>query len=101
MIAVYYSPDGMTKQQYETVTREMSALGEAGKLAGKPPVHHSCFGEDGNLMVFEIWPSQQDFDATWPELSAQIKGAGVNLSRDPDVMPVVGLMQEAHEPFGV
>lgn len=101
MIAVYYSPESMTKQQYETVSRNMSAAAEAGKLAGQPPIHHSCFGEEPQLMVFEIWPSQQDFDATWELLSGEIKSAGINLNREPDVLPVVGLMQEAHAPFGI
>ena len=96
MIAVYYSPENLTKERYETITQKMMAAMEGGKLSAQPPLHHSCFGEDGHLMVFEIYESQQAFDALWPDLSAQIKEAGVTFSREPDVLPVVGLFQQAH-----
>jgi hypothetical protein len=32
----------------------------AGHPAGR--VHHSCFGPDGDLMVYEVWESQQAFE---------------------------------------
>ena len=59
MIAVSIRPDSMTVEQYETIGERLgaSAAPETGRT------HHSCFGQDGHLMVFEIWDTQERYDA--------------------------------------
>jgi hypothetical protein len=46
----------MTLDQFKEVRR---LLQESGK--GDPPgrIHHSCFGDDGDLMVYDIWESPE------------------------------------------
>jgi hypothetical protein len=53
-IAVYFHPKGMTMEQFEEAHRRLSEAGEANP-AGR--IHHSCFGEDGGLMVYDVWES--------------------------------------------
>jgi hypothetical protein len=89
MIAVYVSPEELTIEQYNRVHERLQESGapEAGRR------HHSCFGEDGSLMVFEIWDSQEDYDAFVQHLLPILESEGIKVSRPPDVMPVVGLLQ--------
>ena len=51
MIAVYVKPETLTVEQYDKARKGLAASGA--NLEGRK--HHSCFGEDGQLMVFEIW----------------------------------------------
>ena len=89
MIAVYVSPESMTIEQYDKARERLQASGapETGRK------HHSCFGEDGHLMVFDIWDRQQDFDAFAGHLLPILKELGITSARPPDVMPVVAFVQ--------
>ena len=58
MIAVYIVTKNMTVEQHSKGRdrlREAGAPERAMKL-------HSCFGEDGQLQVFDVWESQEAFD---------------------------------------
>ena len=59
-IAVYFHPKGMTLEDFEETHRRLDDVG-----AGSPPgrIHHSCFGEDGELMVYDVWESPEQFEA--------------------------------------
>jgi hypothetical protein len=59
-IAAYFHPEGMSLAQFEEVHRRLDAAGD-----GDNPhrLHHSCFGEDGDLMVYDIWDSPESFAA--------------------------------------
>jgi hypothetical protein len=59
-IAVYFHPKGMTLQQFEETHRR---LAQAGAAEPEGRIHHSCFGEDGDLMVYDIWESPETFQA--------------------------------------
>ena len=54
-IAAYFHPQSLTALQYDEAIRELEAAGAANP-AGR--VHHSCFGPDNGLMVYEVWESQ-------------------------------------------
>jgi hypothetical protein len=56
MIAVYVKPESLTVEQYNKARKGLEATGA--NMKGRK--HHSCFGEDGQLMVFEIWDSQEN-----------------------------------------
>lgn len=88
MIAVYYSPESMTQAQYEEVGRKLEA---ASGPASKNLKVHSCFGQEGALAVFEIWESQEAYDAETSKLFPILEEAGVKLSRPADIVPVVML----------
>ena len=89
MIAVYVSPESMTVEQYNKVHERLQAAGTPEK--GRK--HHSCFGEDGHLMVFDIWESQDAYDAFAKDLPSILEAEGIKMNRPPDIMPVVNLIQ--------
>ena len=87
MIAVYLHPDGMTKTQYEQIAGKL----EASAAPRQGLKHHSCFGEDGHLMVFDVWESQADWDAFVSHLTPILEELGIG--GEPAVMPVVDIIQ--------
>jgi hypothetical protein len=89
VIAVYYSPEALTAAQYEQIGERLTASGapEGGRK------HHSCFGEEGRLMVYEIWDSPEDLEAFTQHLNPILSELGVTSNRPPDVMPVINLSQ--------
>jgi len=87
-IAIYFHPRSLTAQQYDDANRQLEAAGIANP-AGR--VHHSCFGPDNALMVYEVWESQQAFEAYGPLLMPILDKAGIDPGT-PDVMPVHNLI---------
>jgi len=87
-IAIYFHPRSLTAQQYDDANRQLEAAGIANP-AGR--VHHSCFGPDNALMVYEVWESQQAFEAYGPLLMPVLDKAGIDPGT-PDVMPVHNLI---------
>jgi hypothetical protein len=88
VIAIYISPEAMTLQQHEEGRRRLRKAGvdeSAMKL-------HSCFGEDGHLMVFDIWESQEAWDAFQAQLVPILQEMDIKLSTPPMIMPVVDLV---------
>lgn len=59
MIAVYVSPVALDQATYEKVGQRLDEAGAP--ITGR--THHSCFGEQGNLMVYEVCESQEAYDA--------------------------------------
>jgi hypothetical protein len=83
-IAAYVSPESLTTQQYDEAVRRLDAAGH-GQPAGR--LHHSCFGDDGKLMVYEIWESPAHFEAFGPTLMPILQDIGVNPG-NPSVMAI-------------
>jgi hypothetical protein len=88
MIAVYVKPDALTVEQYNKAGAALNASGA--NLEGRK--HHSCFGEDGQLMVFEIWDSQKSYDAFSKFLMPILQENGIVPSTQ-DIMEVVNFDQ--------
>jgi hypothetical protein len=88
MIAVYVKPDALTAEQYNKASEGLNTSGA--DLSGRR--HHSCFGEDGQLMVFEIWDSQESYDAFSKFLMPVLQKVGIVPSTQ-DIMQVVNLEQ--------
>jgi hypothetical protein len=86
-IAIYFHPPSLTAAQYDEAIRELEAAGAANP-AGR--LHHSCFGPDSALMVYEVWESQQAFEAYGPVLMPILQKVGIDPGA-PDVMPVHNL----------
>ncbi|MBV8430152.1 MAG: hypothetical protein JO244_03255, partial [Solirubrobacterales bacterium] len=59
-------------------------------------LHHSCFGEDGDLMVYDIWESQEAFQAFGAKLMPILAELGIDPG-EPSVMPIHVLDQERVE----
>ena len=86
-IAVYFHPKSLSTAQYDEAIKEVDAAG-AGHPAGR--VHHSCFGPDGDLMVYEVWESQQAFEDYGKVLMPILHRTGIDPGT-PGVMPVHNL----------
>jgi hypothetical protein len=90
-IATYFNPKGMTLAQFEEIHRRLDAAGERDSPRR---LHHSCFGTDGELMVYDIWDSPEAFEAFGAVLMPILAELGVDVG-EPAVMPVQKLMQVA------
>lgn len=90
MIAVYIVTKNMTVEQHAEGRgrlREAGAPESAMKL-------HSCFGEDGQLQVFDVWESQEAFDEFLTYLAPVMEELGIELAQPPTIMPLVDLVQQ-------
>ena len=84
-LAFYFAPPNkMSAQQYDESIKRLNAAG-----AGHPPgrVYHSCFGSPDNLMVFDVWTSQADFDKFGETLMPILQAVGLEPGQ-PSVMAV-------------
>jgi len=80
-VAVHICPDRMSREEYEKVIKELEKSGvQEGRL------YHAAYGEN-EVEMFEVWRSQDDFEAHRDELVATLQGAGVNVDRI-DVHPL-------------
>ena len=87
-IAVYFHPKGMSLEEFEEIHRRLDEGGGHG--AGR--LHHSCFGEDRDLMVYDIWESPEAFAAFGAVLQPILAEVGVDAG-EPAIMPVHKLIQ--------
>ena len=88
-VAAYFHPKGMTLEQIEEIHRRLDEAGDGGN---PHRLHHSCFGPDGNLMVYDIWDSPESFEAFGAVLMPILAEVGVDPG-EPAVMPVHKLLQ--------
>lgn len=88
MIAIYVKPESLTVEQYNQARKGLEASGA--NTDGRK--HHSCFGEDGQLMVFEIWDSQENYDAFAKFLMPVLQEVGIKPSSQ-DIMRVENFEQ--------
>ena len=89
MIAIYITTENMTAAKHAEGRKRLQEAGapeDAMKL-------HSVFGEEGKLQVFDIWESQETFDAFLEYLRPILEELDITLSAPPTIMPVVDLVQ--------
>lgn len=91
-IAVYFHPKGMKLDEFEEIHARLAATGAA-EADGR--LHHSCFGEDGDLMVYDIWESREAFQAFGAKLMPILDEVGVDAG-EPGIMPVHRIEQAGH-----
>ena len=87
-IGVYFHPESMTAAQYDETIRRLEAA-NAGRPNGR--LHHSCFGADGHLMVFDVWESQATFDEFGKTLMPILQEVGLDTG-EPIVEPIHNLI---------
>ena len=89
-IAIYFNPTvPMSAAKYDECMRKLDA---AGATNPKGRTHHSTFGPQDALMVFDIWDSQETFDAFGTTLMPILAELGVDVG-EPMVMPVHNIVQ--------
>ena len=86
MIAVYVKPESLTIEQYNQARKGLEASGA--NMEGRK--HHSCFGEEGQLAVFEIWDSPEAYEAFSKFLIPVLQEIGIK-PKSQDIMQVVNL----------
>lgn len=90
-VAVYFHPKGMTLKQFEESHR---LLDEAGQTYPNGRIHHSCFGDDGDLMIYDIWASTETFEEFGETLMPILAKIGIDPGQ-PSFMPLHKLRQQA------
>ena len=68
-IAVYFHPASMNAAKYDEI---IQLLEDAGAGSPKGRLHHSSFGPDSALMVYDIWESQAAFDKFGETLTREV-----------------------------
>ncbi len=82
-VVVRYQPVGLTRQQYDEVTRRME---EAWPPNG---LHmHVLFGTEGDLKVSEIWESEELYRSFSEEILPVLNEVGVQFGNEPEVFQV-------------
>jgi len=84
-IVVRYQPKGLTRQQYDEVSRRMEGSGSW------PPDGldmHVLFGEEGELRVSEIWDSEEKWRGFRDKIVPVLQDVGVQIGGDPEVFRV-------------
>ena len=89
-VVVRYQPVGLTRQQYDEVTRRIE---EAGVWPPDGLQLHVLFGTEGDLKVSEIWESEEQCRAFGEQLFPVLNEVGVQVGGDPEVFEVHELEQ--------
>jgi len=90
VIAIYIITKNMTVELH---SKGRQGLREAGAPESAMKLH-TCFGEDGQLQVFDVWESQEAFDTFLTYLGPVMEELGIELAQPPVIMPIVDLVQQ-------
>ena len=90
MIAIYIVTKNMTEAQHAKGRERLRESG-APESAMK---FHACFGDDGQLQVFDVWESQEAFDEFLTYLQPVMQELGIELAQPPVIMPLVDIVQQ-------
>jgi hypothetical protein len=74
-LAFYFTPEGFTPDKYDEAIRQLDAAG-AGAPEGRS--YHIALETDGNIRVFDLWESQEAFDAFGATLVPIMTAIGVD-----------------------
>ena len=85
-ILIRFTPENLTREQYEEVNRRLEANGDA-QPDGQQL--HVCFGNEGELRVSEVWESEEKMRAFGEKLMPVLEDVGIQLGAEPEVLPVV------------
>jgi hypothetical protein len=75
-LGIYFAHTGFTPEKY---TEALAALDAAGQGAPAGRTAHYALDSDGEINVFDIWESQEQFDAFGATLVPILTGLGVTL----------------------
>ena len=74
-LGFYFTPNAFTPAQYDEAISRLEAAG-AGAPAGRQ--YHVALETDGQIQVFDVWDSQESFDAFGQTLMPILAEAGVD-----------------------
>ena len=88
-LGLYSSPSSFTPARYDDTIRRLEAAG-AGAPAGRR--YHVALEADGLIQVFDIWDSQESFEAFGKTLLPIMAELGADPGQ-PQVMPVRNIIE--------
>jgi hypothetical protein len=88
-LGIYFAHEAFTPEKYKSA---IERLGAAGAGAPKGRTLHVALEADGAIQVFDIWESQEDFDAFGPTLMSILEELGVGL-KEPMVATVHNIIK--------
>jgi hypothetical protein len=74
-LGFYFTPAGFTPEKYDEVISQLAAAGAAAP-AGR--AYHIALESEGAIQVFDIWESQEAFEAFGATLLPIMSGLGVD-----------------------
>jgi hypothetical protein len=84
-IVVRFSPTNLTTEKYDESIRRLE---EAGTWPPDGLEYHVFFGPEENLLVSEIWDSQEQLEAFGERLMPILADIGIEFSGDPAIFEV-------------
>ncbi|MGO8864208.1 MAG: hypothetical protein ACLQRH_26060 [Acidimicrobiales bacterium] len=75
-LGFYFAHVGFTPEKYESAIKQLEA---AGAGAPKGRTLHVALESEGSINVFDIWESQEEFEAFGPTLMPILTELGVEL----------------------
>jgi hypothetical protein len=88
-LGIYLTPSPFTPEKYEEVLSRLEGAG-AGAPAGR--LHHFALESGGQIQVFDVWDSQESFQAFGATLMPILAEAGVDPGQ-PQVSPVHNMIE--------
>ena len=82
-VVVGYRPKGLTRETYDEVSQKMEAEWPPDGLDT-----HILFGEEGSLLVSEIWDSKEQYEAFAEKIRPVFEEAGLEMTAPPEVLQV-------------
>ena len=76
-LGFYFTHGGFTPAKYDAVIKQLDAAG-AGSPKGR--TYHVALESNGEIQVFDLWNSQEEFDAFGATLVPILAGQGVELN---------------------
>jgi hypothetical protein len=88
-LGIYFMHGGFTPEKYAAVIKQLDAAG-AGSPEGR--TYHVALESGGEIQVFDIWESQEEFDAFGETLMPILAGLDIEL-KEPMVANVHNVIQ--------
>jgi hypothetical protein len=88
-LGIYFTPSPFTPEKYDEVISRLEGAG-AGAPAGR--LHHIALEAGGQIQVFDVWDSQESFQAFGATLMPILAEAGVDPGQ-PQVSPVRNMIE--------
>lgn len=88
-LGFYFTPASFTPEKYDEALSRLEAAG-AGAPAGR--LYHCALESDGLIQVFDVWDSQESFEAFGPTLLPIMADLGADPGQ-PHVSPVRNIIQ--------
>ena len=89
VLGFYFKPSSFTPETYDETISRLEAAG-AGAPAGR--LYHVALETDGQIHVFDVWDSQESFEAFGPTLLPIMGALGADPGQ-PQVFPVRNIIK--------